>query len=86
MMTIPPSARLTKLARRMRCASRRVLYAVQPWYDWGRINAFRLDAVTEAEMTEGLVRYFEVQWFGVHLDIIFGRTPAKSVSQGTARA
>jgi len=82
MTTIPPGARLAKFARRMCSASHRVLYAVQPWYDWGRINVFRLDAITEAEMTEGLVRYFEIQWFGVHLGIIVGRTPAKSVTRG----
>jgi hypothetical protein len=82
MTTIPLGVRLAKFARRMRSTGRSALYAVQPWYDWGRINVFRLDATTEAEMTEGLVRYFEIQWFGVHLGIIVGRTPAKSVTRG----
>lgn len=84
MKTIPLCARLAKFARRMRSASHRVLYAVQPWYDCGRINMFRLDAITEAEMTEGLVRYLEVQWFGIHLGILFGRTPAKPAPRGAA--
>ena len=84
MKTIPLCARLAKFARRMRSASHRVLYAVQPWYDCGRINMFRLDAITEAEMTDRLVRYLEVQWFGAHLGIHVGRTPAKSTSRGVA--
>lgn len=45
---------------------------------------FRLDAITEAEMTDRLVRYLEVQWFGAHLGIHVGRTPAKSTSRGVA--
>ena len=84
MRTIPPCAWLAKFARRMRSASRRALYAVQPWYDWGRINAFRLDATTEGEMSDGLVRYLELQWFGVHLGLLFGRTPAKPAPRGAA--
>ncbi|WBO24477.1 hypothetical protein [Sphingomonas abietis] len=84
MKTIPPSTRLAKFARKMRGASHSVFYAIQPWYDWGRINAFRLDAITEAEMTEGQVRYLEVQWFGIHVAVIFGRTPTKSMSRGAA--
>ena len=81
MTTIPLSVRLAKFARWMRGTGRRALHAAQPWYDWGRTNVFRLDAITEAEMTEGLVRYFEIQWFGIHIGIIFGRTPAKSVAR-----
>lgn len=82
MTTIPLGARLAKFARKMRSIGRRALYAAQPWYDWGRISVFRLDAITEAEMTERLARYFEIQWFGVHLGIIVGRTPARSVTRG----
>lgn len=58
-------------------AGRRVLAAVEPWYDWGRINVFRLDARTEEECTEREVRYVELQWLGLHVGVQIGRTPRK---------
>ena len=56
---------------------RRLLAALEPWYDWGTINTFRLDARTYAECTEGDVYRFELQWFGLHLGFQIGRTPKR---------
>jgi predicted porin len=54
---------------------RRIIAAIEPWYDWGKISITNLDARTESETVEGDVRYVDLQWFGIHLSIQFGRTP-----------
>jgi len=62
---------------RIAAAARRFFAPVEPWYDWGRINVFRLDSRTEEECTEPEVRYVELQWLGLHVGFQIGRTPAK---------
>lgn len=57
--------------------ARRVLRAVEPFYDWGPINVTNMDARTAAEVVEGDVRYFDLQWFGIHIGLQFGRTPKR---------
>ena len=56
---------------------RRLLAALEPWYDWGAINTFRMDGRTEAECTEGEVYRFELQWLGLHVGFQIGRTPKR---------
>jgi len=56
---------------------RRLLAALEPWYDWGTINTSRMDARTDAECTEGEVYWFDLQWFGLHLGFQIGRTPKR---------
>jgi hypothetical protein len=58
-------------------ALRRFLNAIEPWYDWGTTNTFRLDAQspTFEDEAEGDVRFFTLQWFRLHLEIQVGRTP-----------
>ncbi len=56
---------------------KRAIKAVEPWYNWGTIYVERLDAATEAEMSEGEARFFDIQWFGLHLSIHIGRTPSR---------
>jgi hypothetical protein len=56
---------------------RRILSALEPWYDWGTINTFRMDARTDAECVEGEVYRFELQWLGLHLGFQIGRTPKR---------
>jgi predicted porin len=59
---------------------RRIIAAIEPWYDWGKISITNLDARTESETVEGDVRYVDLQWFGIHLSIQFGRTPKRVLS------
>lgn len=54
---------------------RRALSAIEPFYDWGKINVTNMDARTMDEVVEGDVRYFDLQWFGIHLSFQIGRTP-----------
>lgn len=56
---------------------KRAIKAVEPWYNWGTIYIERLDAATEAEMSEGEARFFDIQWLGLHLSIHIGRTPSR---------
>jgi predicted porin len=63
---------------------RRIIAAIEPWYDWGKISITNLDARTENEIAEGDVRYVDLQWFGIHLSIQFGRTPKRVRDQEAA--
>jgi hypothetical protein len=61
-------------------ALRRFIEAIEPWYDWGKINFYRLDAVERdfSDESEAEGRYFEIQWFGLHLQINVGIVPPKA--------
>lgn len=58
----------------------RIIAAIEPWYNWGTVSVERMegmrvvDGILQAE-AEGDVRFFEIQWFGVHLQVQLGRTP-----------
>lgn len=60
---------------------RRFITAAEPWYDWGEIYVERMQEVRVADGGrletggEGAVRYFQIQWFGLHLGFQLGRTP-----------
>ena len=62
-------------------ALRRVVTAIEPWYNWGEIHVERMQELRLADGShvqaggEGPVRFVEVQWFGIHLALQFGRTP-----------
>lgn len=58
-----------------RAAASRLLRAIEPFYDWGKINVVNLDAQSFDDQFEGDVRFFELQWLGIHLSFQFGRTP-----------
>jgi|GEM_PF-2630977 len=57
---------------------RRMIAAIEPWYDWGTIWIERLDAADETG-GDGEVAYFQIQWFGIHAGVQIGRTPKKVV-------
>ncbi len=60
---------------------RRFIIAAEPWYDWGEIHVERMEELGQDERGnivsggEGPVRYFQIQWLGVHFGIQLGRTP-----------
>lgn len=58
---------------------RRRLPWIEPWYDWHRTTAFRIDTVERdfSDESEGEVWRFELQWLGVHIAIETGRTPPR---------
>ncbi|RZT56988.1 hypothetical protein EV283_1045 [Sphingomonas sp. BK036] len=58
---------------------RRCLRAIEPWYDWDRINIARLDAQERdfSDESEGEAYRFSLQWLGVHVSIQTGRVPPK---------
>lgn len=62
---------------------KRAFAAVDPWYDWGKIDFWRLDGVerdfSDESITEG--RYFVLQWFGLHLQITVGVMPPKCTDE-----
>lgn len=64
-----------------RAAASRVLRAITPWYDWGTVNVSNMDAATAADEVHGDVRYFDLQWFGIHLGFQSGRTPRRTGSR-----
>ena len=55
----------------------RLLRAIEPFYDFGKINTMNMDALSEAEVVEGDVWFFDLQWFGVHIGFQVGRTPKR---------
>lgn len=59
---------------------KRALSAIEPWYNWGLVTVERLDAVSEDHGNEGDVRFFDLQWFGLHLSFQIGRTPPKATA------
>ncbi|AHE55889.1 hypothetical protein [Sphingomonas sanxanigenens] len=56
----------------------RIIAALEPWYDWGVIEIENLNARTEDELVSSQVRFFDLQWFGLHLSIQYGRAPRRS--------
>lgn len=55
---------------------RRFIAAIEPWYDWGIYHIDRMEGSTfDRESGVGTARYFQVQWFGLHLHVQIGRTP-----------
>ena len=68
-------------AARSTLALRRFVAAIEPWYNWGEVYVERMqelrlgDGVHIGAGGEGPVRFVEVQWFGIHLALQFGRTP-----------
>ncbi|KQM98753.1 hypothetical protein [Sphingomonas sp. Leaf25] len=57
---------------------KRALSALNPWYNWGAVSVERLDAVSEDHGSESDVRFFDLQWFGLHLSVQVGRQPPKA--------
>lgn len=43
---------------------------VEPWYNWGPAS---ISSVKDEAEGEG--RYFEIDWLGLHVSILYGRTP-----------
>lgn len=64
----------------------KIIAAIEPWYDWGKREVPRLDARCPyfSDESYGPVRFFEIQWFGLHLAIEIGRTPRKLTSAEVA--
>lgn len=62
-------------------AARRLIAAIEPWYDWGTIYIERMQELRFGDGGhieaggEGTAGYFQLQWFGIHLQIQLGRTP-----------
>lgn len=59
---------------------RKALVAIEPWYDWGVIHVERMQElrVENGRLDvggEGPVRYFALQWLGLHFQVQIGRTP-----------
>lgn len=60
---------------------RRFIAATEPWYNWGEIYVERMEGMHAGSdgfpqsIGEGAVRYFEIQWLGIHFALQFGRTP-----------
>lgn len=60
---------------------RRVIAAAEPWYNGGEVHVERMQEIRVDEGGllhvggEGPVRYFELQWFGIHFAVQIGRTP-----------
>ena len=56
----------------------RLLAALEPWYDWGTVHVERMQGMTlERSSGEGPVRYFDLQWLGIHIGFQIGRTPKR---------
>lgn len=57
--------------------------AAEPWYNWGEVYVERMEEIRVDEGGrlhvggEGPVRYFELQWFGIHIAVQLGRTPKR---------
>jgi hypothetical protein len=64
---------------------KRALSAIEPWYNWGSVSVERLDAVSEDHGNEGDVRFFDLQWFGLHLSFQIGRQLSKATPEQIAR-
>ncbi|MFV1919168.1 hypothetical protein VPH46_07020 [Sphingomonas sp. MJ1 (PH-R8)] len=60
---------------------------LEPWYDWGTSNVFRLDTreMDFSDESEGPAKFFELQWLGISLALQVGRTPRK-ISAGEVAA
>lgn len=66
-----------KAARALRW--QKFVSAITPFYDWGQREIFRLDRCEPdfLDESEGNAWFFELQWFGLALELKFGRTPSK---------
>jgi len=62
---------------------RRMLRAIEPWYDSGLLNTTNLDAKIETDVVDGYVWFFQIQWLGLHLGFEIGRTPRALKSPDT---
>ncbi|SFO02041.1 hypothetical protein [Sphingomonas sp. OK281] len=61
--------------------ARTVIDTLEPWYDWGKIGVERMESLRPGKTaTDGEVRFFELQWLGIHIAFQIGRTP-KGASQ-----
>lgn len=59
-------------------AVRHLLAAAEPWYDWGKIGVERMESLRPGQIaTDGEVRFFELQWLGMHIAFQVGRTPKR---------
>jgi hypothetical protein len=62
---------------------RRFLAALEPWYNWGKVSVERMEGVHIGDdgylcpTAEGDVRFFELQWLGLHVAFQIGRTPKR---------
>lgn len=57
-------------------AVRAVIDALEPWYDWGKIGVESMESLRPSKTaTDGEVRFFELQWLGIHIAFQIGRTP-----------
>ncbi|MEH3039779.1 MAG: hypothetical protein PGN21_06925 [Sphingomonas paucimobilis] len=64
---------------------KRALSAIEPWYNWGSVTVERLDAVSEDHGNEGDVRFFDLQWFGLHLSFQIGHQPPVATAEQVVR-
>ncbi len=56
--------------------ARAVIDALEPWYDWGKIGVERMESLRpDKTPVDGEVRFFELQWLGIHIAFQIGRTP-----------
>lgn len=66
-------------------AWRRLIKAIEPWYDWGTVETFSLELLSNkaagryGDESTGPVRFFTFQWLGLHLHFEIGRTPTREV-------
>lgn len=60
---------------------RRILRAIEPWYDYGAVETNSIKMLCDksagrfGDETLGEVRFFTLQWLGLHLHFEIGRTP-----------
>ena len=56
-------------------ALRRLIAAIEPWYDWGATFIERLGGDGE-----GPGHWFSLEWLGLNFTVFIGRTPPKRES------
>ena len=59
-------------AAAIRRAGKRIMAALVPYCDWGTTLVENMDARTESELVDGPVRFFDLQWLGLHVAFQFG--------------
>ena len=67
---IVPPGRQSLAARAVPSLYRRLILAIEPWYDWQPIFIERMEAAGE-----GPGYCVSLQWLGISLTLFFGRTP-----------
>jgi hypothetical protein len=77
-LRVLPRRKETAMSTLLRTIRTRVPW-LEPWYDWSRVNTWRLDQVEHdfSDEAEGEVWLIELQWFGLHFAIQLGRQPRK---------